>query len=333
MSAFRRVLIPAFLVPLTALWALAGFQCASAPAAGSGPPRDAAPPEARTAVARVDLPAAGDETAPPAAKDALEAIMAAYPGRFESVEPVDGDWTIAGDGIRFFWAGGRLLPASELPRLARRSPHPFYRYPAVQPPVPDYAAEAKTEIRSRIERREKSPPARPPGFFNYLWRAYDKRSAERRTQGLIVLGKPVRVSVAIVPALEAIDAEIARASRSDPALRAFVSSIRELSGFYWRTIADTGSLSFHSYGAAVDVIARNPGNRETYWLWARERDPDWFARPLSARLQPPPAFVAIFEKHGFVWGGKWFFYDTLHFEYRPEILILNGIPVEPPPAR
>ncbi len=333
MSAFRSAFIPAFLVPLAAIWTFAGFQCASAPAAESGPRIDAAPPEERAAVARADVAAAREDAASPAARDVLEAIRAAYPGRFESVEPVDGDWTIAGGGVRFFWAGGRLLPASELPRLARRSPHPFYRYPAEQPPVPDYTAEMQSEIRTRIERREKNPPARHPGFFNYLWRAYDRKSAERRTQGLMFLGKPVRVSVAIVPALEAIDAEIAHASRSDPALKAFVSSIRELSGFYWRTIADTESLSFHSYGAAVDVIARNPGRRETYWLWARERDPDWFARPLSSRLQPPPAFVAIFEKHGFVWGGKWFFYDTLHFEYRPEILVLNGLPVEPPPAR
>jgi hypothetical protein len=36
----------------------------------------------------------------------------------------------------------------------------------------------------------------------------------------------------------------------------------------------------------------------------------------------PDAVVAAFERHGFVWGGKWLFFDTMHFEYRPEILIL-----------
>jgi peptidoglycan LD-endopeptidase CwlK len=30
--------------------------------------------------------------------------------------------------------------------------------------------------------------------------------------------------------------------------------------------------------------------------------------------------VAIFEKHGFIWGGKWYHYDTMHFEYRPELM-------------
>ena len=28
----------------------------------------------------------------------------------------------------------------------------------------------------------------------------------------------------------------------------------------------------------------------------------------------------IFEKHGFIWGGRWYHYDTMHFEYRPELV-------------
>ena len=27
------------------------------------------------------------------------------------------------------------------------------------------------------------------------------------------------------------------------------------------------------------------------------------------------------EKHGFIWGGRWYHYDTMHFEYRPELLV------------
>ena len=30
--------------------------------------------------------------------------------------------------------------------------------------------------------------------------------------------------------------------------------------------------------------------------------------------------VEIFERHGFIWGGKWYHYDTMHFEYRPELI-------------
>jgi hypothetical protein len=36
----------------------------------------------------------------------------------------------------------------------------------------------------------------------------------------------------------------------------------------------------------------------------------------------PLPVVQAFERQGFVWGGKWLFFDTMHFEYRPEILLL-----------
>jgi len=37
----------------------------------------------------------------------------------------------------------------------------------------------------------------------------------------------------------------------------------------------------------------------------------------------PVAVVRVFEAHGFVWGGKWRFFDTIHFEYRPELLLFS----------
>ena len=38
----------------------------------------------------------------------------------------------------------------------------------------------------------------------------------------------------------------------------------------------------------------------------------------------PRAIVDAFERHGFVWGGRWYHYDTMHFEYRPELLAGAG---------
>ncbi|WP_228384801.1 M15 family metallopeptidase [Campylobacter pinnipediorum] len=32
----------------------------------------------------------------------------------------------------------------------------------------------------------------------------------------------------------------------------------------------------------------------------------------------------IFEKNGFIWGGRWKHFDTMHFEYRPEFLDNNN---------
>jgi hypothetical protein len=48
--------------------------------------------------------------------------------------------------------------------------------------------------------------------------------------------------------------------------------------------------------------------------------------PYSGRLHPPEEVIKVFESFGFLWGGKWTTYDTIHFEYRPEILLMSGIP-------
>jgi len=42
--------------------------------------------------------------------------------------------------------------------------------------------------------------------------------------------------------------------------------------------------------------------------------------PLCHINEIPWEIVHIFEKHGFIWGGKWYHYDTMHFEYRPEMI-------------
>jgi hypothetical protein len=62
---------------------------------------------------------------------------------------------------------------------------------------------------------------------------------------------------------------------------------------------------------------------ETYWRWTAEKGMDWHSIPREKRLEPPDAVAGIFEENGFLWGGKWPWYDTMHFEYRPEILLLS----------
>ena len=84
-----------------------------------------------------------------------------------------------------------------------------------------------------------------------------------------------------------------------------------------RTVADTGEPSMHAWGAAIDLNAR----RADYWLWGGSGVID-----TGLVNRTPFEIVAIFERHGFIWGGKWSHYDTMHFEYRPEFL--DGRPVE-----
>jgi hypothetical protein len=78
-----------------------------------------------------------------------------------------------------------------------------------------------------------------------------------------------------------------------------------------RTVAGTDRTSMHSWGAAIDL---NPALSD-YWRWHRSVAD----RPVY-RNRIPPEIVAAFERHGFIWGGRWSHFDTMHFEYRPELL-------------
>ncbi|MBX7259936.1 MAG: M15 family metallopeptidase [Candidatus Hydrogenedentes bacterium] len=86
--------------------------------------------------------------------------------------------------------------------------------------------------------------------------------------------------------------------------------------FNWRPIAGTQRLSMHSFGAAIDFDL--PGNLSRYWRWDGKEAGTYPSGVLEDDALG--AVVRAFEKHGFIWGGKWGHYDTVHFEYRPELL-------------
>jgi peptidoglycan LD-endopeptidase CwlK len=83
-------------------------------------------------------------------------------------------------------------------------------------------------------------------------------------------------------------------------------------GFSYRTVRDTERPSPHSYGIAFDL---NPALTD-YWKDAYRNELD----KVDYRNRLPLEIVKVFEKHGFIWGGRWYHYDTMHFEYRPELL-------------
>jgi peptidoglycan LD-endopeptidase CwlK len=117
---------------------------------------------------------------------------------------------------------------------------------------------------------------------------------------------------------------------------------RDYSGaFSWRKIAGTDRLSVHSFGAAVDFTIKNDNNKKTYWLWAAEcivpgckkTEENLIVIPVNEKSLDTfvikdsdltsEQVVSIFEKYGYIWGGKWHHFDTMHFEYRPEFLDFN----------
>lgn len=103
--------------------------------------------------------------------------------------------------------------------------------------------------------------------------------------------------------------EIKNIVNSNPKVGGYVTPI---SGTYnYRVIQDTGRLSPHSYGIAID-LHRNDAD---YWKWV---DKEVGSKRIASY---PKEIVKAFENNGFVWGGKWEHFDILHFEYRPEIIL------------
>lgn len=96
--------------------------------------------------------------------------------------------------------------------------------------------------------------------------------------------------------------------------------------FCWREIAGTNRLSAHSFGMTIDINV----SESNYWLWdyknmvsskvdIREENIDANSFP-SYRNEIPEIIIQTFNEEGFIWGGHWYHYDTMHFEYRPELL-------------
>lgn len=104
-----------------------------------------------------------------------------------------------------------------------------------------------------------------------------------------------------------------------PDLKPYV--IKSLGTFNWRKIAGTNRLSTHSFGIAIDFELPKPLHK--YWRWDGCTTEDKIC-PYPKQLINDPKMnevVKIFEEHGFIWGGKWASYDSIHFEYRPELVI------------
>ena len=121
-------------------------------------------------------------------------------------------------------------------------------------------------------------------------------------------GKPIRITSVnhVDEHLRAVSAEI------DALPEKIKHAAYPVAGTYnCRAVVDTGQPSPHSYGIAIDL---NTAYAD-YWYWQPH------AGPITYRNRMPQEIVAIFEKHGFIWGGKWYHYDTMHFEFRPELLV------------
>lgn len=104
---------------------------------------------------------------------------------------------------------------------------------------------------------------------------------------------------------------VARELASHPEYKQYLKSS---GSFVWRTVRGAKRMSAHSFGMTIDVGVPV----SNYWQWDSKTQSETVDIKYNNRF--PLGLVKIFEKHGFIWGGRWYHYDTMHFEFRPEIL-------------
>jgi hypothetical protein len=258
----------------------------------------------------------------------MKALARAYPDRIDGVAFYKQDWALRIADTWYFWAHGRLLPEQLRHRWEDFASYRFYTYSLDLPPIPDLDEETKNKLKERLEQAAVDPPTRYGAFLGDLYEAATRAQTEARIVTVQLMGFEVSVHQRIAPALEAVNTAVETRLETDPGVRRFVSGLKGVAGYNWREIAGTRSRSYHSYGLAVDLEPKSFGGKHTYWRWAIPRVEEWWAIPYERRWMVPPQIIELFEEQGFIWGGKWFFFDTMHFEYRPEILILaeNAFP-------
>ena len=227
---------------------------------------------------------------------ALDALVAAYP-----------DWLAGHDADALRWRDGTVMPASDgvkAKTFAELLQHasivdmfriPYPRGPLDKPPAVD------------------ADPGRfrNTAFFTKMYGDCQKGEVTPHLVSLPWLPKTWDKSIRIT-SVNGVDAQLRAVSAEIDALPDKIKrAAYPTAGTYnCRAVADTGQPSPHSYGVAIDLNLAF----SDYWYWRPH------GGPIAYRNRMPEEIVAIFEKHGFIWGGKWYHFDTMHFEYRPELL-------------
>jgi len=119
----------------------------------------------------------------------------------------------------------------------------------------------------------------------------------------------------IVTKINEIDKKLAQISKEldeHPELKKYLTNIGGT--FTWRNINGTNRHSMHSFGMTIDINT----TYSDYWQWSCKCTNEDAVVKYKNRI--PQTIVDIFEKYGFIWGGKWYHFDTMHFEYRPELI-------------
>ncbi|SFD89980.1 M15 family metallopeptidase [Flavobacterium phragmitis] len=151
-------------------------------------------------------------------------------------------------------------------------------------------------------------------FFKKIY-GNSKSEVESKMTEIVWCPKLVnqKIKVTTVNGIDKIVKKISAELDNKPEFKKYITDIGGT--FSWRKISGTNRLSMHSYGMTIDINVKN----SNYWQWDCKCKNE--EATLTYRNQIPLKLVSIFEKYGFIWGGNWKHYDTMHFEYRPELLL------------
>jgi hypothetical protein len=230
-------------------------------------------------------------------EDPAERLIAAYPDQLTRVEAGAIVWK---DGTRMPLDDGRGEKSFEEwladPDLADMFRFPYPTGSEVTPPAfewdPGRARNAAFFDKMYGDCRQDQVR---PGLVDVVWLPHKRGE---RIAFSSVNGAAAR--------LEAVSREL------DALPSEFDSFLHPVAGTYiCRPIAGTSRISAHGHGIAIDIAVK----QSHYWRWSKPGPGGRYA--YANRI--PVEIVRIFEKHGFIWGGRWYHYDTMHFEYRPEL--------------
>ena len=244
--------------------------------------------------------ALGVAAAGPAARagEPLEALVRAYPQHLSHID--------SGDLV---WRDGTRMPVDD-----GRGPKPFEQWLAA-PDIEDMLQVAYPVGALAAPPARNSDPgrARNAAFFDRMYG--DCRSGAVAASLVEIVWLPKKAGQRLkVTRINGVAEKLEAISTALDALPAsFDQFLVPSAGTYnCRVIAGTSRTSAHGHGIAIDLAVK----RADYWQWARPAADGGY----PYRNAMPAEVVAIFEAHGFIWGGKWYHYDTMHFEYRPELL-------------
>jgi D-alanyl-D-alanine carboxypeptidase len=235
---------------------------------------------------------------PPGGAEIAARLTAAYPG---IVKGVEGNDVIFTDGTKMPLDDGKGFKSAadwlENPDIKDMFRHVYPAGAAFIPPDKDFDPGR----------------ARNEAFFTHVYGDCRKGVGEKNLVTVVWLPKKWGAKLPFSKINGAAEHLKAVSEDLDKLPERFNAYLFPTAGTYnCRVVAGTKALSAHGLGIAIDISLKH----SSYWRW-------FLGKPggdIKYRNAIPLEIVNVFEKHGFIWGGRWSHFDTMHFEYRPELI-------------